>query len=97
MSTKLYVRLKELKAQYSLSFAEIFVLLIQQIPRPDDFQNDYELSFKGKKNKKLDLRISFNTKMSITTFAAAFRNLDHAIDYLLIEEKKIRMNRINPS
>lgn len=88
------MRLKELKLQYSLQFAEIFVLLIAQIPRPDEFQEKYVPSFKGKKSKELDLRMSQNNRMAIRTFAAAFENLDHAIDYLLVEEKKIRMNRV---
>lgn len=91
---KLFIKLKELKAQYKINFADIFVLLISQIPRPEEYQSNYKIFEKGELLKHLDIRMNDDQKMKIVTFAAAFENLHHAIDYLLVEEKKIRMNRV---
>ena len=91
--SKLSIRLKEVKAQYKLNYAEIFVLLISQIPRPEEFQSDYIMQEPGKVTINFDIRMTDDDRLKINTFAAAFKNLYHAIDYLLVQEKKIRMNR----
>lgn len=90
---KLSIRLKEVKAQYKMNYAQIFVLLISQIPRPDEFQSDYIMIYPGKPKINFDIRMTDEDRLKINTFAAAFKNLYNAIDYLLVQEKKIRMNR----
>ncbi len=91
---KLSIRLKELKLQYKINYAEIFVLLISQIPRPEEFQSNYKVIKNGKTTIHFDIRMTGDQKIKIDTFAAAFKNLHHSIDFLLDQEEKIRMNRI---
>ncbi len=93
ITSKLKIRLKEIRKQYSINYSEIFVLLISQIPRPEEFQLEYRVAFPGKIISEVDVRMDFETKMKIDTFAAAFRSIHHAIDYLVDQEQKIKMNR----
>ena len=95
--SNLSIRLKEIKIEYKINYAEIFVLLISQIPRPKEFQSNYKVVKNGKTTRHFDIRMDGDQKIKINTFAAAFKNLHHSIDYLLDQEEKIKMNRITLS
>lgn len=95
ITSKLKIKLKELRKQYQINYSDIFLLLISQIPRPLEYQLDYRPAFPGKIIAEVDVRMDFETKMKIDTFAAAFRSINHAIDYLVDQEEKIKMNRVN--
>jgi len=75
------------------SFDELIIDLCNRIPRPQNFQDEYQLTFDGDYDKIIDYRVSEDGRIKFFTFAAVFKNSCHTLDYLINAEKNSRIGR----
>lgn len=86
LSEKNYIELKDLKIKTHLTWSQLFNYLCDTIARPEEIQTDCREE-KSKKTKILSIRISNDAWIKFSTFSVVFKKNNHAIDYLVREEK----------